>query len=384
MQANPHQMVKDGRMQPVPVIPDYSGANLTGIIPGCLLGTSGRRPNWFPQPLQEAERVVLLVIDGLGYEQLQRHAHIAPNLMSLVGGSITTIAPSTTASALTSLVTGASPAEHGIVGYRMDMGDSIMNSLRWWSDTRDLRKVHPPATVQPIPPFVGMTIPVVSRAELEGSAFTEAHLRGSRPCGWRAASSIVAQCASLISSGEKFVYAYYDGIDKIAHERGFGAYYDSEIAATDWLVGSLLNTLPSGTTLAITADHGQVQVDDNVVHLSDDIKASLHHQSGEGRFRWLHAKRGQESDLLQIATDSYSDIAWVASRDQVIEEAWLGPARGGRIADQVKRRLGDVALVPFTATTFDDPLDSGPFSLVCRHGSLTADEMFVPFLARTV
>lgn len=384
MQANPHQMVKDGRMQPVPVIPDYSGANLTGIIPGCLLGTPGRRPNWFPQPLQEAERVVLLVIDGLGYEQLQRHAHIAPNLMSLIGGSITTIAPSTTASALTSLVTGASPAEHGIVGYRMDMGDSIMNSLRWWSDTRDLRKVHPPATVQPIPPFVGMTIPVVSRAELEGSAFTEAHLRGSRPCGWRAASSIVAQCANLISSGEKFVYAYYDGIDKIAHERGFGAYYDSEIAATDWLVGSLLNTLPSGTTLAITADHGQVQVDDNVVHLSNDIKASLHHQSGEGRFRWLHAKRGQESDLLQIATDSYSDIAWVASRDQVIEEAWLGPARGGRIADQVKRRLGDVALVPFTATTFDDPLDSGPFSLVCRHGSLTADEMFVPFLARTV
>lgn len=384
MQANRHPMVKDGHMQPVPVIPDYSGANLTGIIPGCLLGSSGRRPNWFPQPLQDAERIVLLVIDGLGYEQLQRHAHIAPNLMSLVGGSITTIAPSTTASALTSLVTGASPAEHGIVGYRMDMGDSIMNSLRWWSDTRDLRKVHPPASVQPIPPFVGMTIPVVSRAELEGSAFTEAHLRGSRPCGWRAASSIVAQCASLISSGEKFVYAYYDGVDKIAHERGFGAYYDAEIAATDWLVGSLLNTLPSGTTLAITADHGQVQVNDNVVHLSDDIKATLHHQSGEGRFRWLHAKRGQESELLQIATDSYSDIAWVASRDQVVEEAWLGPARGGRIADQVKRRLGDVALVPFTATTFDDPLDSGPFSLVCRHGSLTADEMFVPFLARTV
>jgi predicted AlkP superfamily pyrophosphatase or phosphodiesterase len=384
MRAYRHLMVKDGLMQPVPVIPDYSGANLTGIIPGCLLGTSGRRPNWFPQPLQDAERIVLLVIDGLGYEQLQRHAHIAPNLMSLVGGSITTIAPSTTASALTSLVTGASPAEHGIVGYRMDMGDSIMNSLRWWSDTRDLRKVHPPASVQPIPPFVGMTIPVVSRAELEGSAFTEAHLRGSRPCGWRAASSIVAQCASLISSGEKFVYAYYDGVDKIAHERGFGAYYDAEIAATDWLVGALLNTLPSGTTLAITADHGQVQVDDNVVHLSDDIKATLHHQSGEGRFRWLHAKRGQESDLLQIATDLYSDIAWIASRDQVVEEAWLGPARGGRIADQVKRRLGDVALVPFTATTFDDPLDSGPFSLVCRHGSLTADEMFVPFLARTV
>jgi predicted AlkP superfamily pyrophosphatase or phosphodiesterase len=370
-------------MTPAPVIPNYAADNLTGIIPGCLLGRPSQRPQWFPQPLQDAERIVLLVIDGLGYEQLQSHAHLAPHLMSLEGRSITTIAPSTTASALTSLVTGASPAEHGIVGYRMDMGDSVMNSLRWWSDTRDLRKVHPPATVQPIPPFVGISIPVVSRTELEGSAFTEAHLRGSRPCGWRAASSIVAQCTQLIAAGEKFVYAYYDGVDKIAHERGFGAYYDAEIAATDWLVGTLLNALPSGTTLAVTADHGQVQVDDNVVHLSEDIKALVHHQSGEGRFRWLHAKRGQDAELLQATSEAYSNIAWVASRDQVVDDAWLGPARGGRMADQIKRRLGDVALVPFTATTFDDPLDSGPFSLICRHGSLTAAEMFVPFLART-
>lgn len=375
--------VKVSDVQPAPVIPDYAADNLTGIIPGCLLARPSQRPQWFPKPLQDAERIVLLVIDGLGYEQLQRHAHLAPHLISLEGRSITTIAPSTTASALTSLVTGTSPAEHGIVGYRMDMGDSIMNSLRWWSDSRDLRKVHPPATVQPIPPFVGMSIPVISRADLEGSAFTEAHLRGSRPCGWRAASSIVAQCAQLIASGEKFVYAYYDGIDKIAHERGFGPYYEAEIAATDWLVGALLDALPSCTTLAITADHGQVQVDDNVVHLSDDIQSMVHHQSGEGRFRWLHAKRGQESDLLHATTEAYGKFAWVVSRDQVVDDAWLGPARGGRMADQVRRRLGDVALVPFTATTFDDPLDSGPFSLICRHGSLTADEMLVPFLART-
>ena len=120
------------------------------------------------------------------------------------------------------------------------------------------------------------------------------------------------------------------------------------------------------------------------MHLSDDIKGLLHHQSGEGRFRWLHAKRGHENDLLNAANNAYGDIAWIASREQVVEEAWLGPARGGRMSDQVKRRLGDVALVPFTATTFDDPLDSGPFSLVCRHGSLTSDEMLIPFLAQTV
>ena len=46
----------------------------------------------------------------------------------------------------------------------------------------------------------------------------------------------------------------------------------------------------------------------------------------------------------------------------------------------VQWRLGDVALVPFEPVTFFDPADSGPFQLVCRHGSLTADEMYVPLL----
>jgi hypothetical protein len=32
--------------------------------------------------------------------------------------------------------------------------------------------------------------------------------------------------------------------------------------------------------------------------------------------------------------------------------------------------------------SFEEPLDSGAFPLVCRHGSLTADEMLVPLLAK--
>jgi len=51
------------------------------------------------------------------------------------------------------------------------------------------------------------------------------------------------------------------------------------------------------------------------------------------------------------------------------------------VTTEVERRLGDVALVASAAVSFEDPADTGPFDLVCRHGSLTADEMYVPFLA---
>ncbi len=42
-------------------------------------------------------------------------------------------------------------------------------------------------------------------------------------------SAMVVEVARLVESGEPFVYAYYDGIDKIAHGHGFGAYYDAEL-----------------------------------------------------------------------------------------------------------------------------------------------------------
>lgn len=369
--------------RPDPILPDYSGANLCGVVPGCLLCGPGERPRWFPKALQEAETVVLLLIDGLGLEQLKPRAAVAPVLSAFETVGITSVVPSTTATALTSLSTGASPAEHGIVGYRMSMGDQVLNTLRWGSSRGDLRRVHIPAQVQPIPPFASTAVPVVSRADLEGSAFTEAHLRGTRPRGWKVPSGIVAETAALVRSGERFVYAYYDGLDKVAHERGFGVHYDAELAFIDWLVAALLDALPSGTTLAVTADHGQVHVGSQVVGLPTEILDDVHHQSGEGRFRWLHARRGRSGHLLRSAADAFGDRAWVVGVEQIVDEKWFGPLGGGSLSEVVRRRLGDVALIPFADISFDDPLDSGPITLVCRHGSLTSAEMVVPLAVRT-
>jgi hypothetical protein len=67
----------------------------------------------------------------------------------------------------------------------------------------------------------------------------------------------------------------------------------------------------------------------------------------------------------------------VVSLDEACEQQWFG----NRVTDVARKRLGDVALVPFTATSFDEPLDSGSYSLVCRHGSLTDAEIDVPLLA---
>jgi hypothetical protein len=362
------------------MIPDYLGANVRGIIPA-LLGPGEWQtslPGWFPEPVRHAGQVVLLILDGLGWDQLRAHGELMPVLGGLDGSAISTVAPTTTATALCSIATGLTPGEHGLIGYRVLIQGEVVNILRWTAPSGDRRRAMRPTDVQPVVPFLGAAVPVISPAELESSAFTEAHLRGSRPVGYRAPSAIAVEVRRQLAAGERFVYAYYGSVDKTAHERGFGEYYEAELGMADRIVGDILDVLPRGAVLLVTADHGQVDVGGRVIVPDPRLLAMVAVQSGEGRFRWWHAAdRGAADDLAKAAIDAYGDVAWVVTREQVLDEHWFGPTVAGPVA----ARLGDVALVAREPVSFHDPLDSGPFPLICRHGSLTSAEVLVPLLA---
>ena len=47
----------------------------------------------------------------------------------------------------------------------------------------------------------------------------------------------------LLGAGERFVYAYYEGIDKVAHAGGLGGEYDDELRYVDRMVGDVLGVL---------------------------------------------------------------------------------------------------------------------------------------------
>lgn len=358
-----------------PLLPDYGGACITNVIPA-LLGQSGTTPDWLPDEAI-ADQVVLLVLDGLGWEQLQQNRESVPYLASLAGRPVSSVAPTTTAAALTSISTGLTPGEHGLVGYRMSVDGTVLNVLRWHADGRDARAVLPPHEIQHAPAFLGQRPMVVTRAEFVETGFTQAHMDGVRFCGYRMPSTLVFETARLLREGEPFVYAYYEGLDKVAHEYGLGAQYKAELVAIECMIRYLVEALPSGASLVITADHGQVEVGNNVIDLRPEVLSHVSHQSGEGRFRWLHARPGRARALLDVARSNHEDNAWVVSKDETIEEGWFGPV----VTDAARSRLGDVALVARNDVAFVDPADTGPFNLVGRHGSLTSAEMLVPLLA---
>jgi predicted AlkP superfamily pyrophosphatase or phosphodiesterase len=369
------EQVRGGASDPAPLLPDYGGPCVANVVP-TLLGPTGPWPAWFPEVAAEADQVLLLVLDGLGWDQLIERRHLAPTLCAMVGGPILTVVPSTTSTAMTSITTGLAPSRHGVVGYRVAVDGSVLNVLRWAVDGRDARASIPPEKFQPRAPFEGQRPPTVTRADFRKSGFTTAHLDGTRFHGYRVTSSLVVESARLLRSGEPFVYAYYEGVDKVAHEYGLGEHFDAEVAYVDRLVGDLLVDLPAGAALAVTADHGQVDVGDNLVELHRDVLDQVSFQSGEGRFRWLHARAGRTGALVDAAVAHHGTDDWVITRDQLIDDGWIGPD----VTDAARGRLGDVALVARRPIAFFDPDDSGPFDLLSRHGSVTGPEMRVPLL----
>ena len=355
------------------VKPDYSGPNVSGIVPALM----GLRPvSWLPAPVEGARASVLLVLDGLGWNAFSRFPGALPELGAFTGGPVTTVVPSTTPAALTSITTGLPPSRHGITGFRLRHESGVLNAIRW--QMADGKRPPEPANVQRLPVFGGRPVPVVTKAMFRTTGFTGAHLHGVDFHGWQTTSVLVEHVRAQIAAGAPFVYAYYPGVDEIAHAYGLEApYYPAELAATDALVGALLDALPDDVALVVTADHGQVHVGPEGWIGLGPLDPMVDTYAGDGRFRYLHARSGAAADLFAAAGERHGDVAWVFRREQLLDEGWLGPDP----VPATYRRVGDVVLAARTGVGFVDPTLPYEAQLIAAHGSLTPAEMEVPLLA---
>lgn len=132
------------------------------------------------------DRVLVVLVDGLGWHLLPQLAGSAPLLASVLAGGTGRLTrldctfPSTTPTSLVSLATGAPPGEHGILGFtlRVPGTDRVLNHVRWRDD--------PSAALwQPVPTWferlkdMGVSARAVLPALFIGSGLTEAAYRGA-------------------------------------------------------------------------------------------------------------------------------------------------------------------------------------------------------------
>ena len=346
---------------PEPVRPAYDGAWIGAVLPALQAASP---PEWLPEAAAVARRVVVLVLDGLGWEMLRANAADLPTLAGMDGRSITCAVPSTTATGLPCLTTGLTPLEHGLLGYRVAVDEGVLNILAWRLDNG--RPGPDAAGFRTAPPFGGRALPAVVRQEFVGSGFTTAHLEGGDLRGYQTIAVLREQVRAALATDARVIYAYYDGVDKVAHPHGLnGPLFTAELRDTDRLVAELLAIVPADGALVVTADHGHVaDGPDQVVEVGVPGRP-------------LGARAGKAAELERAAREVHGDVAWVFTREELVDGGWLGPAGPAQHA----RRIGDIVLAPFADMGFADPATPRENRMASRHGSLTPAEMLVPLLA---
>jgi predicted AlkP superfamily pyrophosphatase or phosphodiesterase len=356
--------------------------SLTRVVPEVLASLAGRG-DWFPP----ARSAVMFVVDGLGARNLAARSGHA-RFLSETGGkkdAARTVFPSTTTAALTSLLTGVDPGQHGLVGYRVRIPgtNEAPNQLKGW-ETHGLD----PLSWQRAQPIFeresagGRPCFVVSRAKFEGSGFTAAIMRGATfvPAansldGAKLAADLVAQHPGAL------VYLYAPELDAIAHQRGWKSdEWASALETVDAAARSLAVALPADAGALLTADHGMIDVPRHrqlLLTEGDDLVDGVAVIGGEPRMLHLYAEPGRADAVLTAWRASESARSWVMSRDEAIAAALFGP-----VAPEVRDRIGDVLVAARSGVAYyDDRLvDKAPQKMVGQHGSLTDEERTVPLI----
>jgi hypothetical protein len=395
--------------------PAYDGLSILNL-PGSLSNWLGAGQLYHPPidiaPLDDlasgAEQVICVLIDAVALHRFQKwvaqpESKLTPYVKRGMLGALTSVVPSTTSAALTSLWTGRSPAEHGILGYEIFLKEFglIANMITHapavfdgragllYSAGFDPEQFLPVASLGPHYQRAGVAVHAFLHYSISGSGLSRMHYPAVETHSFAHPSDLwiaVRQLAHHKLANKRLIWVYYGGIDGLSHRHG----PDSEQAQaefqdfTDTLVSECLVKLEgkvnSKTLVILLADHGQLttRVDPHYeLHNHENLARRLHMApTGENRLAYLYVQPGQTAAVEEYLQRTWPGAFTVMPSSQLLEAGLFGP---GTPAPDTRDRLGDLIVI-----THQDAYlwwAAKPNPLIGRHGGLSAEEMLVPLLA---
>ena len=378
--------------------PDYNGGSIVNLMSSIIRARGGRSPHrplrgLPPAELRPYKKVVLLLLDGLGSNQLLRFISQGKGRQFLAlhpWQKITTASPATTAAVVTTLATGASPAEHAILGWHLHLPDLGMDGTILPFITRtdtpiatpefDLKKYlalpAPLATIRGRRVLISQGHIPTSRTSMAMPWWTERH-------SFENLDGMLRQLRAFArSSGRAYTYAYWPAYDSHCHDYGpegrVPALHLSEIDA--FLARAQKVLAGTNTLLLVTADHGHMQTH-TALNLAEipgfyDTLATL--PSGDARMVQCFVRPARVKEFLRLTrTAPLHGASVCVPQAEILRSGLLGP---GKPHPALLNRLGDYTLfaAPGHAFLYPPALSTYKKAKSGNHGGLSADELEVP------
>ncbi len=405
-------------LAPEMLVPRYDGrgvANVPATVAALLGADAGPLP-----PLDEtlwrdlapgARRVLLLVVDALGYERLSELlAGDQPSVTWLRAAGarvapLTSVFPSTTTATMATLWTGLPPAQHGMAGYRLWLREvgTVANMIRLRparkpmigvdlvsSGALSVKHFLPGPTLAQRLNGQGVAQYAHIGSSIERSGLTRMLYRGSaRVTGFASLGDSFTRLRATLeaTAGRRvLVTSYWDGFDHLGHARG----PHDAAWADEWtlfflglrqLVCDLLSPAArKDTVVLLVADHGMTATTEREVVPLDGHPALremlARPPAGEARVPYLALRSGARDEARAYLAQHLADSFHVVDVAEGVAAGLWGPGLPHR---ELHHRIGDLALIGRAGATLRQT--STTFRTVGRHGGLLPSEALVPFLA---
>jgi hypothetical protein len=327
-------------------------------------------------------RECLILIDGMGQDAVNKYGDQFPIFEELKNvRTIYTNFPSTTATSLSTLGTGVLPGVHGMLGYtvRVPRSDNrLLNALKW--DER-----VDPVMWQKVPTLFeravlsGVSVTHVAAKRYEGSGFTQAALRGAKYVGANGIDEMVTAVSSALVAQPSFVYTYLNTLDSAGHSDGVGSdKWLTALAQISEFITKVKESVPTGTRIWITSDHGMVNSTKQIILGQDnDLLENVLLIGGEPRARHIYINEGAQEETVTKWREFLGDSAKVFSKSEAIADGLFGPV----VSEDASDRMGDLIAIANNDLILVDPARvREETSMVGHHGGITDIEVEIPLL----
>lgn len=334
---------------------------------------------------QQPQNIVVLLIDGFGYNQWLKYGEHYPFLSRMLEKGnmipITAVFPSTTAASVTAINSGLTPQEHGLIEWNLYVEelDEVIVTLPFMSigdsaypdeladrgvDPRILfsgKSLHARLSEQ------GIASHVVMRNTYAHSAYSKTSLRGAKMISFSSSSDMMVLLRNSLaeSKGKSYFYVYWDAVDHMSHtyEPHSEAYLAELNSLTHLLQTEFLDKVDrktaENTVLLVTADHGHVVMKpEETIYLNQWLEvteALAKSPAGKTIYPW----GGTRDVFLKVADDRLDKTISFLSEKlkgkarvlRTQEEADKGLFGIGVEHPQFRKRIGNILILPYEGFT---------------------------------
>jgi arylsulfatase A-like enzyme len=379
--------------------PDYLGGSIVNLMASLILGLGGAPHDYMslralkPERLQRYRNIVLLVIDGLGNQYLTRAA-AGSTLRAHLQGRITSVFPTTTATAITTFYTGLAPQQHGLTGWHSwfkELGCVLkVLPMRPRYGGASLGDVGIDATrlFGHVPVFdrISANSHVIAPQHIAHSDFNLAHRGRAEVRDYQTLEQMFEQVTRAVSTARErsYVYAYWPDLDRIAHEHGSSSdEANSHLAELDAGFARFLGRINGSDTLVIvTADHGIIDTaKECVIELEDHpglAETLVLPLCGEPRVAYCYVQPDRRHDFERYVSHELAPYAALWPSRELVERNYFGL---GISHPRLHERVGDYTLIMKDNFVIKDWLFAEQrYSQVGVHGGLSEQELYVPLI----